>query len=118
MVEELLIKGNILLLDLANVAEKANEGTARVISGITAGHFGHLVAEALGFELVLFGIGFRAFEQDATALIDGETVAVQEVVPHSKYFGLDEIVLGPLPPSLIGRGEVDIELMVDGKAAT
>jgi len=38
-------------------------------------------------------------------------------VAHSVFPGLDHINLGPLPRSPAGRGLVDIEITVDGKAA-
>ena len=37
--------------------------------------------------------------------------------PHSEFVGLDQINIGPLPPSLAGRGEVEIVVTADGMAA-
>ena len=47
----------------------------------------------------------------------GERVGVFGPVAQPQFVGLDQANLGPLPRSLIGRGEVDIILTVDGKTA-
>jgi uncharacterized protein (TIGR03437 family) len=39
-----------------------------------------------------------------------------DAVAQSQYVGLDQVNLGPLPPSLADRGEVVVTLTVDGKA--
>ena len=67
--------------------------------------------------LVLFGTGMRGFTTEATATVGGEAVAVADLLAQPDFVGLDQANLGPLPRSLIGRGEVNILLTVDGKTA-
>jgi uncharacterized protein (TIGR03437 family) len=67
--------------------------------------------------LLLFGTGMRGFTSAATATVGGEAVAVAGPVAQSQFPGLDQANLGPLPRSLVGRGEVDIVLTVDEKQA-
>jgi uncharacterized protein (TIGR03437 family) len=67
--------------------------------------------------LELFGTGMRNLTGQATATVDGVAVGVFGPVAHSVFPGLDQANLGPLPASLAGRGEVDVILTVDGKAA-
>ena len=68
--------------------------------------------------LSLFGTGWRARASLAAVSVklggvDGE---VQFAGPQGIYVGLDQLNVR-LPRDLIGRGEVDINLTVDGKAA-
>ncbi len=68
--------------------------------------------------LLLFGTGWRARASLAAVNVklggvDGE---VQFAGAQGTYVGLDQLNIR-LPRDLIGRGEVDINLMVDGKAA-
>jgi uncharacterized protein (TIGR03437 family) len=67
--------------------------------------------------LSLFGTGLRHFSNQAIATVGGAAVSVAGPVAQSEFAGLDQVNLGPLPRSLAGRGEVDIVLAVDGKAA-
>ena len=67
--------------------------------------------------LVLFGTGMRGFTTGATATVGGEAVPIADLLAHPDLVGLDQANLGPLPRSLIGRGEVNILLTVDGKTA-
>ena len=67
--------------------------------------------------LLMFGTGMRGFATAATATVGGEQVGVGGPVAQSEFVGLDQANLGPLPRSLIGRGEVNILLTVDGKTA-
>ena len=67
--------------------------------------------------LLMFGTGMRGFATAATATVGGEQVGVDGPVVQPQFLGLDQANLGPLPRSLIGRGEVDIILTVDGKTA-
>ena len=67
--------------------------------------------------LVLFGTGMRGITTGATATVGGEAVPIADLLAQPTLVGLDQANLGPLPRSLIGRGEVDILLTVDGKAA-
>ena len=66
---------------------------------------------------MLFGTGMRGFTTEATATVGGEAVAVADLLAQPDFVGLDQANLGPLPRSLIGRGEVNILLTVDGKTA-
>ncbi len=67
--------------------------------------------------LLLFGTGLRGFTTEATANVGGEPVGVFGPVAQPQFVGLDQANLGPLPRSLIGRGEVNILLTVDGQTA-
>ena len=67
--------------------------------------------------LVLFGTGMRGFTSGATATVGGEAVPIADLLAHPDLVGLDQANLGPLPRSLIGRGEINIILAVDGKMA-
>ena len=69
--------------------------------------------------LLLFGTGMRGFTSQVTATVGGENVKVLGPGPvtHSIFVGLDQVNIGPLPRSLAGRGEVEIVLTADGKAA-
>ncbi len=67
--------------------------------------------------LVLFGTGIRGFQTGVTATVGGETVPVLAASPHNEFAGLDQINMGPLPRTLIGRGELTIVLTVDGRTA-
>ena len=66
--------------------------------------------------LILFGTGMR-HGSGATATIGGVDVPVAGPVAHSVFPGLDQVNLGPLPRALIGRGVVEIRLVVDGVEA-
>jgi uncharacterized protein (TIGR03437 family) len=68
--------------------------------------------------LILFGAGVR-HEQDLSAItarIGGVPVEVLYAGPQGSFTGLDQINL-KLPRTLAGRGEVEIELSVNGQAA-
>lgn len=66
--------------------------------------------------LSLFGTGMRNVRA-ATARVGGEAVGLTGPVASSEFAGVEQINLGPLPVSLAGRGEVDINLIADGIAA-
>ncbi len=68
--------------------------------------------------LVLFGTGlrFRNGLSSVNARIGGANAQVLFAGAQGDFVGLDQVNIG-LPRSLAGRGEVDIVLMVDGKAA-
>lgn len=66
--------------------------------------------------LLLYGTGMRNATQKATATVGGLTVAVAGPVAQGQFEGLDQVNLGPLPPSLTGKGDIEIVLTVDGKA--
>jgi cytochrome c peroxidase len=65
--------------------------------------------------LVLFGSGIRGRSglANATATIGGATVAVDYAGAQGQYIGLDQVNV-KLPRTLIGRGEIDVTLMIDG----
>ncbi|MEP7273316.1 MAG: hypothetical protein ABI882_17585, partial [Acidobacteriota bacterium] len=68
--------------------------------------------------LVAYGTGFRnrSSLSSVTATIGGTGVDVGFAGPQGSYAGLDQVNT-LLPRSLIGRGEVNLILNVDGKAA-
>ena len=69
--------------------------------------------------LVLYGSGIRRRSalSAATATIGGLAQPVLFAGAVEGLFGLDQVNVGPLSRSLIGRGEVDVSLTVDGKVA-
>ena len=67
--------------------------------------------------LVLFGTGIRGFTDEVTATVGGVAVPVPAALAHGDLVGLDQANLGPIPLELIGAGEVEIILVVDGVAA-
>ena len=67
--------------------------------------------------LLLFGTGIRGFTSEVTAAVGGESVPVLGAQPQGQFVGLDQVNVGPLPPTLSGRGEVDVSLTVDGLPA-
>ena len=67
--------------------------------------------------LILFGTGMRDFTQEAAATVGGEEAGVFGPVAQPEFVGLDQVNIGPLSRSLIGRGEVNILLTVDGQPA-
>ena len=68
--------------------------------------------------LTLYGTGLRQHSSltNITARIDGLETSVEYAGAQGQFVGLDQINLR-LPKSLAGRGEVKVELIVDGKAA-
>jgi uncharacterized protein (TIGR03437 family) len=66
--------------------------------------------------LSIYGTGFRG-GAGATATVGGAAVPVSFFAAVRDYQGLDIVTIGPLPRTLIGRGEVDVALAVDGKTA-
>lgn len=68
--------------------------------------------------LILFGTGirFRSNLQNVTATLGGEPAEVVFAGAQSVFVGLDQINLR-IPRSLIGRGEVEIVVSIDGKPA-
>ena len=64
--------------------------------------------------LLLFGTGIRGSTSGVTATVDGVAVPVLGAVEHPIFVGLDQVNIGPIPLSLIGAGEVEIILFVDG----
>lgn len=68
--------------------------------------------------LVLFGTGirFRSAQSNVVVRVGGTTVETLYAGAQGGFVGLDQINV-PLPRSLAGRGDVDIEITVDGKVA-
>lgn len=68
--------------------------------------------------LILFGVGWRGRDSLAsvTAWVGGEQVDVLYAGEQGGFVGLDQINLA-LPRTLAGRGEVDLAIIVGGKAA-
>jgi uncharacterized protein (TIGR03437 family) len=66
--------------------------------------------------LSLFGTGVRKAHTVAVT-VGGQTIPVVYVGAQGTFAGLDQINIGPLPPSLAGRGRVNIVLTADGQTA-
>lgn len=68
--------------------------------------------------LVLYGTGFRFRSSLAgvTAKIGGEAATVHFAGPQGDFAGLDQVNI-LIPRSLVGRGEVNLVLTVDGRQA-
>ncbi|HEX4951522.1 MAG TPA: Ig-like domain-containing protein [Blastocatellia bacterium] len=66
--------------------------------------------------LILYGTGLRARNARATATIGGVAATVEYFGTQGGFVGLDQVNI-LLPRALIGRGEVDIALNVQGQAA-
>ncbi len=67
--------------------------------------------------LLLFGTGIRNLTTPATATIGGVTVPVLAAVAQGQFEGLDQVNIGPLPRTLMGKGSLTIQLTVDGVLA-
>lgn len=68
--------------------------------------------------LSFYGTGFRGRSSPAMArcLLDGEPAEVTYAGPHAMYPGVDQLNIR-VPRTLAGRGEVDVQFTVDGRAA-
>jgi uncharacterized protein (TIGR03437 family) len=68
--------------------------------------------------LILYGTGIRnrSALSAVVARIGGDNAEVSFAGAQSEFIGLDQVNT-LLPRSLAGRGEVDVNLTVDGKAA-
>jgi uncharacterized protein (TIGR03437 family) len=68
--------------------------------------------------LLLFGTGLRGRSSPTgvTAMMGGVNVVVEYAGPQGDFAGLDQVNLR-LPRALIGRGEVNVALTVDGSIA-
>ena len=68
---------------------------------------------------MLFGTSIRGLSSASAAAVTvgGQPVPIVSVGVEDQDLGLDQVTLGPLPRSLKGRGEVNIALTVQGKAA-
>lgn len=73
------------------------------------------------FVLIIgFGTGIRGRSNSATAVtctIGGVAVDVPFASAQGGLVGLDQLNIGPLPRTLIGRGPVDMVITVDGRVA-
>ncbi len=68
--------------------------------------------------LVLYGTGIRRHSLNPVkAVIGGTGVAVPYAGAQPSYPGLDQINIGPLPPSLAGKGDISLIVSVDGVPA-
>ena len=69
--------------------------------------------------LILFGTGirYRAGLNNVSCVLGGTAVEVGYAGAQGDLVGLDQINLGPLPRSLAGRGNVNLILTVEGRAA-
>lgn len=65
--------------------------------------------------LIFYGTGLRLRIGAVTATVDGVSVPVLAAVAQGQFQGLDQVNIGPLPPSLAGRGEVSVVFTVEGK---
>ena len=63
--------------------------------------------------VALFGTGMRAGSQ-ITATLDGEEIPISAVVGLDAFTGLDQVNIGQIPRSFIGRGIVELIVFVDG----
>ncbi len=68
--------------------------------------------------LVLYGTGIRARRDltNVTATVGGVAVPVDYAGNQNFYIGVDQVNLH-LPKSLAGRGDVDVNLLIEGRAA-
>ena len=68
--------------------------------------------------LVLFGTGLRRRSSlsNVQVTIGGAAAAVQYAGPQSSFVGLDQLNV-KLPTALRGRGDVEVALVIDGRAA-
>ncbi len=66
--------------------------------------------------LSVYGSGIRN-QTAASVRIGGLAVPVLGAVAQGQFAGLDQVVVGPLPTALAGRGEVSIEANFDSRPA-
>ncbi len=70
------------------------------------------------FYLILFGTGVKGAAANAvTATVGGTATPILGFAATSDCVGLDQVNVGPIPKSLIGRGNVNVVLTVSGKVA-
>ncbi len=69
--------------------------------------------------IIAFGTGIRGHAEGSlgTATLGGENLPSAYAGPQGGLVGLDQVNLGPIPRSLIGRGSVNLAYTLDGKAA-
>ncbi len=66
--------------------------------------------------LLLFGTGFRGFSSSVEVTIGGVSATVVGVAAQPEFVGLDQLNV-IVPRELIGRGEVEVRVTIDGKLA-
>lgn len=66
--------------------------------------------------LSFYGTGFRN-QTSVSCTIGGQPVPVLGAVAQGQFLGLDQVVVGPLPRSLAGAGEVDVVCRFSGITA-
>jgi len=66
--------------------------------------------------LLLFGTGFRNFEGSVEVTIGGRQAQVLGVAAQGEFVGLDQINV-IIPHELIGAGEIEIRVVIDGRVA-
>jgi uncharacterized protein (TIGR03437 family) len=64
----------------------------------------------------IYGTGMRGASQ-VIATLGGEPVPTSAVAPLEEFVGLDQINIGPIPRSFIGRGEAQLILIMNGSVA-
>lgn len=64
--------------------------------------------------LLLYGTGLRGNTTPVTARVGGQTAEIVGFGPSGEYVGLDQINVR-IPPALAGKGEVFVEVTVDGR---
>ncbi len=67
--------------------------------------------------IFLYCTGMRNHMGNVSVKVNGIEAPYSGPVDQMQFAGLDQLNVGPLPRSLIGGGEVDIEVMIDGKDA-
>lgn len=69
--------------------------------------------------VLLYGTGLRkpANQGSVSCTVGGVPVPIGYLGESPGFIGLDQANIGPLPRTLIGRGEVDVVLKVNGKTA-
>jgi len=78
----------------------------------------NLSASADQVYLMLYGTGVRRHSLNPVfAMLGGIRVPIQYAGPQSQFPGLDQINVGPLPQTLVGKGAVNLVLTVDGVPA-
>jgi uncharacterized protein (TIGR03437 family) len=108
-----------LLLRAAGTGAQTVEQVARLEGNAFVPAPIDLGPEADQVFLLLFGTGIRGFSAASAVqvTVGGQTVPVPFAGPQGQFVGLDQLNVGPLPRSLVGRGEVNVVLTVDGKTA-
>ena len=68
--------------------------------------------------IVAFGTGIRGHSASlGTSMLGGQNLPVAYAGPQGALVGLDQVNLGQIPRTLIGRGSVDLTYTLDGKDA-